>query len=278
MRIARPAAACRTRPRRSACAARSCCSSAFAALAEPLGLEAILGAFAAGAILTLLDRDEAMTHPQFRRKLEAIGFGFFIPVFFVTSGVRFDLERAARERVDASLMVPVFLLALLAVRGLPALLYRALLGAPRRAIAGLLQATSLPFIVAATAIGLDLGLIDAATRAALIAAGLLSVVVFPLAAVTLLDADRSDSVPDVKCQDFVELVTEYLDGAMSPGERVRFEAHIDHCDECRTYLAQFATRSPPSGTCRRRASSPRPRRWLLDVFRDLEARDGVTTG
>src|SRR3954464_4477091 len=63
----------------------------FAALAESLGLEAILGAFIAGAILSLVDRDEVMTHPDFRRKLEAVGFGFFIPAFFVTSGVRFDL-------------------------------------------------------------------------------------------------------------------------------------------------------------------------------------------
>src|SRR3954470_11551559 len=58
----------------------------FAAVAQTLGLEAILGAFAAGAILTLLDSDQSMTHPEFRRKLEAIGFGFFIPIFFVTTG------------------------------------------------------------------------------------------------------------------------------------------------------------------------------------------------
>jgi Kef-type K+ transport system membrane component KefB len=59
---------------------------AFVALAETLGLEVILGAFAAGAVVTLVDRDQAMTHPLFRRKLEAIGFGIFIPVFFVTTG------------------------------------------------------------------------------------------------------------------------------------------------------------------------------------------------
>src|SRR3954449_6024480 len=59
---------------------------AFAAIAESLGLEAILGTFMAGAVLALLDRDQAMTHPQFRLKLEAIGFGFFIPAFFVTTG------------------------------------------------------------------------------------------------------------------------------------------------------------------------------------------------
>src|SRR5205823_1324427 len=63
----------------------------FAAIAEKLGLESILGAFMAGAILSLLDRDERMTHPEFRRKLEAIGFGVFIPVFFVTTGVKYDL-------------------------------------------------------------------------------------------------------------------------------------------------------------------------------------------
>src|SRR4051795_4860531 len=64
---------------------------AFVALAEAFGLEAILGAFAAGAILTLVDRDAFMTHPLFRRKLEAVGFGVFIPVFFVTSGIRFEI-------------------------------------------------------------------------------------------------------------------------------------------------------------------------------------------
>ena len=61
-----------------------------------------------------------MTHPDFRRKLEAIGFGVFIPVFFVTSGVRFDLDALA----GSASMVPLFLAALLLVRGVPALLYR----------------------------------------------------------------------------------------------------------------------------------------------------------
>src|SRR4051812_46853746 len=157
----------------------------FAAIAEALGLEAILGAFAAGAILTLLDGDRAMTHPQFRLKLEAIGFGFFIPAFFVTTGVRYDLG-ALFASTSTVVMVPIFLAALVAVRGLPALLYRRLVGTRQAAIAGLLQATSLPFIVAATAIGLDLGVIDAATSAALIAAGLLSVVIFPAAGLALL--------------------------------------------------------------------------------------------
>ena len=94
------------------------------------------------AIVSLVDADEVMTHPDFRRKLEAIGFGFFIPVFFVTSGVRFDL--------------------------------------------GALTASATNLAVAATAIGRELGLIDAATSAALVGAGLLSVLVFPLAGLVLL--------------------------------------------------------------------------------------------
>jgi Kef-type K+ transport system membrane component KefB len=157
----------------------------FAAIASELGLESILGAFIAGAILTLLDKDEQMTHPEFRTKLEAIGFGFFIPVFFVTSGVKFDLD-ALTSSTSSLVMVPLFLLALVVVRGLPALLYRKLIGTRRTVAAGLMQATSLPFIVAATAIGQDLGLLSAAEGAALIGAGLLSVLIFPLTALGLL--------------------------------------------------------------------------------------------
>jgi Kef-type K+ transport system membrane component KefB len=157
----------------------------FAALAQQLGLEVILGTFAAGAILSIVDTDRAMTHPDFRRKIEAMGFGLFIPVFFVTSGVRFDLD-ALLGSTETVLMVPLFLLALLAVRGLPALLYRRLLGARKALVAGLMQATTLPFLVAATAIGLELRLIDAAGSAALIGAGLLSVVIFPALGLGLL--------------------------------------------------------------------------------------------
>ena len=155
------------------------------ALAEQLGLELILGAFAAGAIVNLLDRDDAMTHPEFRLKLSAVGFGVFIPVFFVTSGVRFD-GGALFADASAIAAVPAFLAALVLARGVPAILYRRELGARRAVAAGLLQATSLPFIVAATMIGQDLGLLDAATSAGFIAAGLLSVLLFPISAVALL--------------------------------------------------------------------------------------------
>jgi Kef-type K+ transport system membrane component KefB len=157
----------------------------FAAVAEELGLEVILGAFVAGSIISLVDRDRAMTHPDFRRKLEAMGFGFFIPVFFVTSGVHYDLDALTAEASNLA-MLPIFLLALVLVRGLPALLYRGVIGGRRAAVAGLMQATSLPFIVAATTIGVELGLMDAAESAALIGAGLLSVLLFPIAGLALL--------------------------------------------------------------------------------------------
>ena len=158
---------------------------AFVALASLLGLETILGAFVAGVILRFVDGDRMMTHPQFRQKLEAVGFGVFIPVFFVTSGIRFDLA-ALISSPATILRAPVFLVALLLVRGVPALLYRPLVGSRRAIVAGLLQATSLSFIVAASQIGLELGLITKATGAALIAAGLLSVLIFPLLALTIL--------------------------------------------------------------------------------------------
>jgi len=158
---------------------------AFVALASVLGLETILGAFVAGVILRLVDGDHMMTHPQFREKLEAIGFGVFIPIFFVASGIRFDLA-ALFSSPSTILRVPIFLAALLLVRGVPALVYRPLVGNRRSVAAGLLQATSLSFIVAASQIGLELGLITKATGAALIAAGLLSVLIFPIIALTLL--------------------------------------------------------------------------------------------
>jgi Kef-type K+ transport system membrane component KefB len=157
----------------------------FAAIADQLGLESILGAFIAGAILSLLDPDQQMTHPDFRRKLEAIGFDFFIPVFFVTSGVNYDLD-ALLASASNVLMVPIFLAALVVARGVPALLYRCLLDTRHTLTAGLMQATSLPFIVAAVAIGQDLELITAAEGAALIGAGLLSVLLFPLIGLSLL--------------------------------------------------------------------------------------------
>jgi hypothetical protein len=86
--------------------------------------------------------------------------------------------------------VPVFLLALLVMRGLPALLQLKALGRRSTVAVALLQATSLPFIVAAVQIGIELDRISPVTGAAMVTAGLLSVLIFPLVALGLLRADR----------------------------------------------------------------------------------------
>jgi Kef-type K+ transport system membrane component KefB len=169
---------------------------AFTALAESVGLETILGAFAAGALLSLIERDEAMTHPQFRHKLEAVGFGVFIPIFFVTSGVRFDLNVLFASASTVA-RVPLFLLAIYLTRGLPAFVYVRLVGRSRAVIAGVLQATSLPFIVAATQIGVQLGVVTRASAAGLVAAGLLSVIISPALGVSLLRRAQ----PDARCRE-----------------------------------------------------------------------------
>src|SRR6201997_4418574 len=170
---------------------------AFTALAERFGLESILGAFLAGAIVGLVDRDSA-SHPNFRTKLEAIGYGFLVPVFFVSSGIRLNLTGLLHSP-SALVRVPLFLLALLAVRGLPALLGLRANGTRSAMALGLLQATSLPFIVTAAQIGVALGMLSSVTAAALVCAGLLSVLIFPLIALGLLRRNEPGraAVPDV---------------------------------------------------------------------------------
>jgi Kef-type K+ transport system membrane component KefB len=169
----------------------------FVVLASKFGLEAILGAFLAGATLKLVDRDEMMTHAFFHRKLEAAGFGVFVPFFFVSTGIKLDVSSLFHSG-SALARVPIFLAALLVVRGVPALLYRRF--AERRGqvvAAALLQATSLSIPVVAGQIGVDLGLIRPTNYVALVAAGLLSVVVFPLVSLTLLRGRASASaVPE----------------------------------------------------------------------------------
>ena len=144
-----------------------------------------------GAILRLVDADH--THPLFHPKLDAIGYGFLIPASS-SSPADSPLNLSVLFSAPATLLrVPLFLLALLVVRGLPAILYRSALPSIRDAAAvGLLQATSLPFIVAAATIGLRLHAIRPANAAALVAAGLLSVIIFPTTALQLLRSSAKD--------------------------------------------------------------------------------------
>ena len=124
-------------------------------------------------------------HPQFEIKLQGIGFGFLIPIFFITAGVGFNLH-ALLAHPAALAEVPLFLLALLVVRALPALIYTRLIGRRLVAVAGLMQATTLTFVIVASQVGLATGHISAATSAALLSAALLSAAVFPAAAMALL--------------------------------------------------------------------------------------------
>jgi len=168
---------------------------AFAVLADKLGLEAILGAFVAGVLINALDGNAEVTHPLLKVKLDAIAFGFLVPVFFVTSGVTFDLSSLLDDPSRLA-PVPIFVAALLVVRGLPTLLFHRTLGWRGSISSGLLLATSLPFIVAATQIGLAAGTLTPAIAAAMVAAGLVSALVFPVLSSLLIPTPaRSEPVP-----------------------------------------------------------------------------------
>ncbi|MFJ7272899.1 cation:proton antiporter [Kitasatospora sp. NPDC098663] len=148
-----------------------------------LDLDMLLGAFTAGIVSRLLLSDIRRAEEEvIAAKLESIGFGFLVPVFFVVSGMNFDLA-ALLDDPGTILLVPVFLLLLLAVRGLPAgLLAPAGLGRRDRTALGLYGATALPLVVVITTIEVDDGHLPSSTAAALVGAGMLSVLVFPLVA------------------------------------------------------------------------------------------------
>jgi len=157
----------------------------FGVLAYRFGFAAILGSFAAGLLVRMIDLSGHAPHPQFQTKLDGIGFGFLIPIFFIATGVQFDLK-ALLGSPSAIAEVPLFLGTLLLVRGLPALFYLHFVGTRRAQVAGLLQATTLTFVIVATQIGLAAGQITPTTAASLLTAGLLSAALFPAGALRLL--------------------------------------------------------------------------------------------
>ena len=158
---------------------------AFAVVAGHFGLATILGAFLAGIIVRRTSESPA-SQEVLKGKLEAIGFGFLIPVFFVSTGVGLDIDALFRSS-RAMILVPVFLAGMLVVRGLPALLYVRLVGRTNALAAGFMQATSLTFIVVATVIGVQTNHQRASTATALVVAGLLSVIIYPPIALPLLN-------------------------------------------------------------------------------------------
>jgi Kef-type K+ transport system membrane component KefB len=162
-------------------------------LAETFRLDLALGAFAAGLAVGLASRDSRSE--VLAEKLDAIGFGVMVPVFFVTSGMRLDVM-SVLDRPQAGLMVLAATLALLLARGLPAVLLVPWLGVRGAAAAGLYAATSLSLIVALTSAAVESGRMDPINATVLVSAGLLSVLLFPWLAGLLLDSNRSARADD----------------------------------------------------------------------------------
>jgi Kef-type K+ transport system membrane component KefB len=166
------------------------------ALANELGLDLLLGGFAAGMITRAALRGQEVS--TFESKLTAIGFGFLVPFFFVTSGLEFDLG-ALTSSVGAMLKLPLFLALFLVVRGLPALLlYRKALGRRDRLALGFFSATQLPLVVAITTIATKTGHMHSSTSAALVGAAILSTLIFPFIGTALrrtVAAGRAEPIP-----------------------------------------------------------------------------------
>lgn len=148
----------------------------FVVLAEVLGAEIILGAFIAGAMLSLLSTREDL---EAMHQLEAVGFGFFIPIFFIMVGVDFNLG-ALIGSTDALILLPFLVLAAFLVKLLPALLFRLQFSWRETFSAGFLLSSRLSLIVAASAIGLNLGIISESVNTMIILVAIVTVTAAPL--------------------------------------------------------------------------------------------------
>ncbi len=148
----------------------------FVVLAEVLGAEIILGAFIAGAMLSLLSTREDL---EAMHQLEAVGFGFFIPIFFIMVGVNFNLG-ALLGSSDALILLPFLVLAAFLVKLLPALLFRLQFTWRETFAAGFLLSSRLSLIVAASAIGLNLGIISESVNTIIILVAIVTVTAAPL--------------------------------------------------------------------------------------------------
>ncbi len=158
-------------------------------LASELGLDVLLGAFSAGIVVSVFV--QGTDRRAIASKLDAIGFGFLIPIFFIVSGTRFDLN-ALLDKPATVLRLLLFLLMLLVVRGLPALLlYTRDINFRERISLAFFSATGLPLIVVITTIGTSEGKMRPENAAALVGAGVVSVLLFPMSGFRLLR--RSDA-------------------------------------------------------------------------------------
>lgn len=159
----------------------------FLALADGLGFEAILGSFVGGVILRVLDGNRHLEEANLKAKIDAIGYGFFIPVFFVTAGIKVDV-RSLFAHPWSLLLIPAFLVVMLLARAVPSWWLRGGFTQRERVAAGLLAATNLSIPVVVVAVATEVGEIDSASAAALVMAGVASVVLFPPIANALLPA------------------------------------------------------------------------------------------
>ncbi len=147
-------------------------------LAIKLSLDVLLGAFAAGVVVRLFIKGEDSEPVE--SKLEAIGFGFLIPIFFIESGINFDLG-ALIHRPRVLILVPIFTAIFLITRGLPTwTFFRAVLSKVEAKSLAVLSATGLPIIVVITTLGVEEHRMKPQNAAALVAAGMLSVLIYPL--------------------------------------------------------------------------------------------------
>jgi len=151
-------------------------------LAGKLGLDILLGGFVAGMIVRLALQGHELQ--VFESKLTAVGFGFFVPFFFVASGISFDL--AALGSAEAIAKLAMFFVLFLVVRGAPAmLLYRGVLGVRDRAALAFYCATELPLVVAITTIAVETDHMKSSTAAGLVGAAMISTLVYPFVGLAL---------------------------------------------------------------------------------------------
>jgi Kef-type K+ transport system membrane component KefB/Trk K+ transport system NAD-binding subunit len=155
----------------------------FIALAQGLGIEVILGAFLAGAIVSLLSAEEGSV---VRPKLHALGYGFFIPIFFIMVGVGFDLQ-ALLEVPRGLLLVPVLIGMAFGTKYVAALIYRPLFSWREVLALGTLTSSRLSLIVAVAAVGVEIGAISTATNSAIILVAIVTVVVSPILFVRIVE-------------------------------------------------------------------------------------------
>jgi Kef-type K+ transport system membrane component KefB len=182
---------------------------ALAALAASLGLDLLLGGFVAGVILRLALQGREVK--AFESKLVAVGYGFLIPFFFVTSGVNFDLDALLEDPLQLY-KLPMFLALFLVVRGTPAMLfYRDIFDRRDRAALAFFSATQLPLVVAITTIAVEEGHMRSSTAASLVGAAVLSTAIFPLVGLRLR-GDRASAAG---------AIGPVPGGAPGPGDPVR---------------------------------------------------------